>query len=194
MRVRGGRKRVVGMRRGVIGSGPRRSACLRADERGQATVEAAYLVPAVFLCLLLLLQPGIILYDYAVMEAAAADGCRLLATKTDVAGASRDACEAFVKRRLAAVPPQDQFHLHGGACSWEIDVEGDETSEYVQVTIKNKLKLLPLIDAGGTLLGIADASGAYPLEVTSRMRTQPQWAAQSEFGLSPQSWVGDDRL
>lgn len=165
-----------------------------ADARGQATVEAAYLIPVVFLCLLLLLQPGIILYDYMAMEAAAADGCRLLATRTDAIGASRDACEAFVKRRLAAVPPQDQFHLHGGDCSWEIDVEGDETSEYVQVTIKNKLKLLPLVDAGGALLGVTDSSGAYLLEVTSRMRAQPQWAAGSEFGLDPQSWVGDDRL
>lgn len=185
---------MIRMQGGVIGGGTRRLRWLWADARGQATVEAAYLIPVVFLCLLLLLQPGIILYDHAVMEAAAADGCRLLATKTDVIGASHDACEAFVKRRLAAVPPQDQFHLHGGACSWEIDVEGDETSEYVQVTIRNKLKLLPLVDAGGTLLGIVDSSGAYPLEVTSRMRTQPQWALGSEFGLSPRSWVGDDRL
>lgn len=164
------------------------------DARGQATVEAAYLIPVVFLCLLLLLQPGIILYDRIVMEAAAADGCRLLATKTDDAGDSAEACTAFVKRRLAAIPPQDQFHMHKGTCSWDIAVEGDESSEYVQVTIKNSLRLLPLVDVGGTLLGVTDSSGSYPLEVTCRTRTQPQWAVSSESGLDPRDWVGGDRL
>ena len=34
-----------------------------ARERGQATVEAAVLIPVLFTALLLLLQPGILLYD-----------------------------------------------------------------------------------------------------------------------------------
>ena len=54
-----------------------------ADERGQSTVEAAFLFPVVFVLVLLLVQPGILLYDRIVMEGAAADACRLLATKTD---------------------------------------------------------------------------------------------------------------
>ncbi len=166
---------------------------LCSDDRGQATVEAAYLIPVVFVCLLLLLQPGIILYDLMVMQAAAADGCRLLATKTDAAGASSEACAAFVKRRLAAVPPHDQFHIHKGGCSWEIEVGGDETSEYVRVTIKNTLKLLPLVDAGGMLAGFADSSGAFPLEVTCEMRTQPYWVSEGEWGLDPHAWVGGGR-
>ena len=40
-------------------------------ERGQATVEAAVLIPALFTALLLLLQPGILLYDRMVMQGAA---------------------------------------------------------------------------------------------------------------------------
>lgn len=161
--------------------------------RGQATVEAAYLIPVVFLCLLLLLQPGIILYDFMVMQAAAAEGCRVLATKTDAAGVSDEACEAYVKRRLAAVPPQDQFHIHEGGCSWEIAMEGDEASEYVEVTIVNKVRLLPLLDAGGVLLGMADRSGAYSIEVTSRMRTQPTWIGASGSGCDPREWTRGDR-
>ena len=118
----------------------RRGGCISGlGERGQATVEAAYLIPVLFLCLLLLLQPGIILYDLVVMRAAAAEGCRVLATKTDATGVSDQACKAYVKRRLAAIPPQDQFHIHEGGCSWEIVTEGDETSEYVRVTITNKV-------------------------------------------------------
>ena len=44
------------------------------DERGQATVEAAFAVPVLMVLVLMLVQPGIILYDRIVMEGAAA-GC-----------------------------------------------------------------------------------------------------------------------
>ncbi len=48
------------------------------DERGQATVEAAFAVPVLMVLVLMLVQPGIIRYDRIVMEGAAAAGCRLL--------------------------------------------------------------------------------------------------------------------
>lgn len=164
-----------------------------ANDQGQATVETAYLIPVVFLVLLLLVQPGIILYDYMVMKAAAAEGCRLLATKTDAVGDSADACKAYVKRRLAAIPPQDQFHMHREGCSWEIEIQGDESSEIVQVTVRNKLRLLPLFEASGTLLGAGDSMGAYVLEASCQTRTQPPWVAGSEEGLDPEAWVRSDR-
>ncbi len=160
---------------------------------GQATVEAAYLIPLVFLCLLLLLQPGIILYDRMVMSAAAAEGCRLLATKTDAAGESAEACEAYILRRLSAVPQQDQFHIHGSSCSWDIELTGDETSTTVQVTIQNSIRLLPLLDAGGVLLGLCDSSGAYTFAVTSSASTQPSWAVGSSDEIDPNAWVGGAR-
>ena len=46
---------------------------LRAGERGQATVEAAFLIPVLFTVLLLSVQPGMVLYDRMVMRAAASD-------------------------------------------------------------------------------------------------------------------------
>ncbi len=45
-------------------------------EDGQATVEAAFALPVLFLLVLLLVQPGIVLYDRMVMASAAAEGCR----------------------------------------------------------------------------------------------------------------------
>ena len=36
---------------------------LRAGERGQATVEAAFLIPVLFTVLLLSVQPGMVLYE-----------------------------------------------------------------------------------------------------------------------------------
>ena len=56
---------------------------LRAGERGQATVEAAFLIPVLFTVLLLSVQPGMVLYDRKVMQAAVSDACRLVAVKTD---------------------------------------------------------------------------------------------------------------
>ena len=52
------------------------------EERAQATIEAAFAIPLLGVLLLMLLQPGIVLYDKIVMEHAAAEGCRLLATTT----------------------------------------------------------------------------------------------------------------
>ena len=63
------------------------------DARGQSTVEAAVALPVVFLLVLLLVQPGIVLYDRMVMAGAAAEGCRLLATSDGDAAT----CEEYVR-------------------------------------------------------------------------------------------------
>lgn len=157
------------------------------DERGQGTVEAAVVVPILFLLLLLLLQPGIVMYDRLIMGNAAAEGCRLLATASgDMAGS----CEAFIRHRLAAVPQHDCFHVHGGHCSWVIELVGDESSDEVTVRIVNELRPLPLFDAGSRLLGLSNANGNLEIEESVTMPTQPGWVSSSEFGLAPSSWVG----
>ncbi|MGN1361061.1 MAG: TadE/TadG family type IV pilus assembly protein [Eggerthellaceae bacterium] len=76
----GRRKGGVGLIRGGVRSLERR---LR-DVRGQSTVEAAVMIPLLFGGMLMLLQPGILLYDRVVMEGAAAEGCRVLATASGV--------------------------------------------------------------------------------------------------------------
>lgn len=157
------------------------------DERGQGTVEAAVAIPVLFLLLLLLLQPGIVLYDRLVMANAAAEGCRLLATATGDMG---DSCEAFIRHRLAAVPQHDCFHVHRGSCSWDIELLGDESSPEVTVRIGNELRPLPLFDAGSRLLGLANASGNLEIWESVTMRSQPDWATSSELGLDPSSWIG----
>ena len=116
-------------------------------ERGQGTVEAAIVIPVLFLLMLMLLQPGIILYDRIIMGSAAAEGCRLLATASDASGSY----EAFIRHRLAAVPQHDCFHVHHGSCSWRIEMSGNESSEVVSVRICNELRPLPLFDAGAKL-------------------------------------------
>lgn len=157
---------------------------------GQATVESAFLIPVLFAALLLLVQPGMVLYDRMVMAAAATDACRVLAVKTDAAGDSSQAIEAFVRHRLGAVPPVACFHVHEGECSWRIQLEGDERSEYVRVSIENRVRPLPLLDGASALLGLLDEEGLLPVKVEAQRRTQPAWALGTQEGLDPRGWIG----
>lgn len=160
------------------------------DVRGQGTVEAAVVIPVLFVLMLLLLQPGIVLYDRLIMRSAAAETCRLLATGTDAYGDSQGAFEAFARHRLAAVPQHDCFHVHGGGCTWSIEMSGGETSEYATVTIRNELRPLPLFDAAAALLGMTNSSGNLVIEEQVTMASQPPWVSGAEGGLSPQDWIG----
>ena len=159
------------------------------DDAGQATVEAAISIPIVFTLLLLLIQPGIILYDRMVMRQAAAEGCRLLTTQSAASGLSSQRCALLVKRQLSAVPPHDLFHIHEPSCTWEIELSGDEGSSLVSVTISNRVRLLPLFDVAGAIVGVADSEGCLSITVTETAQTQPAWVQESAAGLNPGAWV-----
>lgn len=164
--------------------------CAMRECAGQATVEAVFVIPVLFVALLVLLQPGIILYDRIVMNAAASEACRLLATKTDAAGAMEESCEAFVKHRLGAIPPVSCFHVHEGGCSWVVRFEGDEGSDTVSVTIENEARPLPLLDMGGALLGIVNDRGNLVVRATCSQPVQPVWASNAKTGRDPADWIG----
>lgn len=158
------------------------------DEKGQATIEAAFVLPFALVLVLLLVQPGILLYDRIVMKAAASEGCRLLATNSDSFAASE--AEDYIKRRLGAVPQQDCFHVHSPECSWEIQLSGNEATKDTSVTITNEVKPLPLFDAGALFLGLLNERGNFELEVHVSSQTQPSWTEQVLSGESPRAAVG----
>ncbi|MDR1082822.1 MAG: pilus assembly protein [Coriobacteriales bacterium] len=158
------------------------------SRRGQGTVEAAVLIPILFLLILMLSQPMILLYNRVVMENAASEGCRLLATKTVQGSYSEDKYEGYIKRRLAAIPPIDIFHAHTGSRSWEIEQVGDENADFVSVRIVNKLKPLPLLGWGAQLVGLCDGQGYLTQEVEANGWTQPEWLRDQDAG-TPQDWV-----
>ena len=159
-----------------------------AARRGQATVEAAILIPILFLLLLLLIQPAILLYNRMVMQNAAAEACRLLSTRADTGDYSGEKYEAYVKRRLASIPPIDIFHAHVGSDTWEIELIGGEDSSEVTVRITNKLKPLPLLDIGASLLRLTDAEGYLVQTVEVTMPTQPNWVWANGKG-GPSDWA-----
>lgn len=154
-------------------------------EIGQASVEAAVCIPLLFVGILLLVQPGIILYDRMVMKSAAAEACRALATCDD-----RQQVEELLRRRLGAVPQHDCFHIHDGGCSWKIELVGGPSSQAVSVRICNQAKPLPLISLGERALGLTNGEGNLEIEVSAHQEIQPAWTANSTAGSDPSGWVG----
>lgn len=161
----------------------------RRGERGQSTVEAAVALPVVFLLVLLLVQPGIVLYDRMVMASAAAEGCRLLATGDGDAAT----CEDYVRRRLGAVPQADIFHVHSTGCTWEVLCEGGGASDTSRVTVRTEVRPLPLLDGGAALLGLVNERGNVTVEVSVSVPTRAEWAQGSLGGASPNGKAGEWR-
>jgi hypothetical protein len=158
------------------------------SRQGQGTVEAALLIPLLFLLLLVLCQPVILLYNRVVMENAANEGCRLLATKTQQGSYSDDKYEGYIERRLVAIPPLDIFHVSGDLRSWEIEQTGNEDTFLVSVRIVNRLKPLPLLGWGAELLGMCDEQGYLVQKSEATWETQPEWVYRNDIG-TPQDWV-----
>lgn len=167
----------------------KRTRCKIAEERGQSTVEAAVALPIVFLLVLLLVQPGIVLYDRMVMAGAAAEGCRLLATGDGDA----DVCEEYVRRRLGAVPPLDVFHVHSGGCTWEVVCEGGGAADTARVTVRTEVRPLPLLDGASALLGLVNERGNLLVEVSVEAPTRARWAQEALDGESVNGKAGEWR-
>lgn len=160
-------------------------------ESGQAAVECAFLIPIVLLLLILLIQPGIILYNHTVMKAAASEGCRLLATRNDSL-TDQASYENSIRRHLGAIPQQENFHIHQSGCSWVIELEGNEQSSSVRVSIENQLKLLPFFDFAAQAVGLTNASGNFVQKVEVQRKTYNGWVLEGEDGINPNFWVHRD--
>lgn len=160
---------------------------LLAARCGQSSVEASFALPVLLVLVLLLLQPGILLYDRIVMQGAAAEGCRLLATTSgDGAGLGED----FIRRRLGAIPELDQFHVHSGGCSWRIELSGNEASNVTRVRLTTEVRPLPLLDGAMAFMGMTNAGGNLELSVESEQQVQPDWIDGVVDGRDPAGWVG----
>ena len=144
-----------------------RDAC--AYEDGQATVEAAVLLPTVMVVLALLLQPAMLLYTHAVMSGAAAEGARLATTATQDEVDSL--VGAYVRRRLRAVPDVACFH-EGGPDAWDVDVEQSEGR--VCVAIGGHASPLPLVGVTAGLVGQMDEEGVL-LSAMAERRMRAEW-------------------
>ena len=139
----------------------------------QGTLEAAFIIPILMTLMLLLIQPAIVCYDLVIMKSASAQACRL-ASEAGNSGSS--GVENFIRRRLSAIPQVDIFHVHSSSCSYVIDIEGtnEKTST---VTIKNKIKPLPLIDIALGTFGATLPDGTLELTSSSTQKSNPSWVS-----------------
>ncbi|MFR1637837.1 MAG: TadE family protein [Eggerthellaceae bacterium] len=138
----------------------------RTCESGRATVEAAFLLPVLFVGLLLLMQPGILLYDRLVMQAAASEGCRLLATKTAAAGDM-----PRVARRSSATAWERSLPSPASTCTRRVQlrypVRRRRALRRRARHHRERGSSAALLDAGGALLGIVNGNGNLEVQVTA---------------------------
>ena len=146
------------------------------------------MIPVLLLVLLLLIQPGILLYTYLVMQGAAAETCRIVATES-LLEQNAEAVENFAKRKLSAVPQQDNFHVHDPLCTWNVYYEGNEATNGVLVQITNEIKPLPFFDFGLAALGLLNENGNFVLKVTHETTTKADWVQNNPIGSDPTQWI-----
>lgn len=148
------------------------------DERGQSTVEAAFVIPVVFATLLVLLQPALLLYGRIIMEHAAAEGCRYMLT-VDPEGAG-----AYVEGHLRALPDADILH----ASEWSVSADYDGERGTSTVRIEHGVRPLPVIGALMGGVGMTDGDGLYCQTAVCEMRMRGEWLS-SDGGVGPSEWV-----
>lgn len=150
---------------------------LARETDGQASVEAAALIPSLLVVVALLVQPVCLLYTRSVMSAAAAEAVRLAATSS-----SADEVAAFVRRRLKAVPEVGVFHA-GGEADWSVSVSGAGTAR-PKVEIAGHARPLPLTAAIAGAVAGSDGSGVV-LKVGEEADARAGWV-QGTYS----DWVG----
>jgi hypothetical protein len=142
-------------------------AVLVGGSRGQASMEAALLLPSVSLVVVLLVQPVCLSYTRMLMRSAAVDAARCAATATG----GMETCQDYARRRLRAVPEVPLFHV-GGETDWQISVASSDGQ--VSVSITGHARPLPLMGSLAALAGMSDGTGVVlRAEVTEQMR--PTW-------------------
>jgi hypothetical protein len=121
----------------------------------------------------LLVEPACLLYTRGVMQAAAAQTARVLATRVEGAGGTEEACRRFCLRRLEAVPEVSLFHV-GGAEDWQVSLTGAEGSSQVSVEISGHARPLPVLGVVAGAFGESDGEGVV-LRVRVSERVRPEW-------------------
>ena len=143
------------------------------------------LLPVLMLLLAMLVQPACLLYTRCVMQAAASQGCRVLATSGSGLLDYRDARD-LMRRRLEAVPAAPVFH-EGGRTGWTVTMTGSATSGEVAVEIKTTARPLPFMGALAALVGDGRADGSVALRVSVARVARPEWL-EGGYGDWAFSW------
>lgn len=155
------------------------------EELGQATVEAAILLPVFLLLLLLMLQPVCLLYTKSIMEASAAETARLMVTSSSDGDESY---RSFALRRLAAIPDLSIFHA-GGPHAWEVEcAPASQAGGPVRVVIEGAVRPLPVLGAFVGAVGEVNAQGDVRLRVEVTYEGRPEWL-EGDYAAWVEAWA-----
>lgn len=143
------------------------------------------LLPVLLLLMAMLAQPACLLYTRCVMQAAAAQGCRVLATSGSGLADYGDV-RALVLRRLDAVPAAPIFH-EGGHGGWTVTMTGSAQSGEVAVEIRTTARPLPFMGALASLVAGGGADGVISLEARVARASRPNWL-EGGYGDWMSSW------
>ncbi|MGI6230054.1 MAG: TadE/TadG family type IV pilus assembly protein [Tractidigestivibacter sp.] len=138
-------------------------------QRGQATVEAAALIPVMMVVLALLMQPAMLLYTRSVMSGAAAEAARLASTAS--VDERDELCRSYVLRRLEAVPSVSCFHA-GGKEDWQVSTSVSGSS--IRIEIVGHVRPLPLMGALAQAFSERDEQGIV-LRVSCEREMRADW-------------------
>ena len=150
-------------------------------KNGQSTIEAAFLIPIIFLCLLILIQPIVLLVNHFAMEAAAYEGCRYAATCNDLEADA--AIKNFVEKRLRIFPRVEVVHVP----PWNIKVEQDIENHEVSIGISHEVKPLPLVGSSILVLNSGFGTDFYHQEVKVRRTLHASWMDEKPY--EPKTWI-----
>lgn len=158
------------------------------SEMGQASVEAALVLPTVLLLIALLVQPAMMLYTRCVMAHTAAETCRLMSTTASSDTIMSDARREYVLRRLSAVPDLPLFHV-GGQEGWDVEMEGSTSSHQARVRITGRVRPLPVIGLLMAFGSAAQGDGIVVMTVEVKTQTRPDWV-EGGYDEWRSGWAG----
>ncbi len=136
------------------------------SEMGQASIEAAFILPVVLLIIGLTIQPMLYLYTKAMMQEACLEGVRYATTQD-----KDELLVRYVRRRLESIPPMEIFHS-GGQGEWDIEVVRSERSIYIAVG--SIMKPIPVL-GNPSLLVLPSKEGGLYVEANATCDLSPSW-------------------
>ncbi len=135
------------------------------SERGQSSIEAAFILPILLLCLGLSVQPVIYMYTKTIMQEAADEGIRYAMSEQNAGRTER-----YIRRRLEALPSSSIFHVQDE--DWDIDIIRADKS--VRVLIRGHIRTIPVLGVSAYMFLEHDDQGLI-VEVASENITAPSW-------------------
>lgn len=142
---------------------------LAREQRGQASIEAALVLPVVCFLLALLVQPICVFYTRSVMQDAAQQACRILATKGSVT--SFDEVSAYVMRRLNAIPNVSLFR-NSEEDAIQVSFDGTDA---LQAAVEIKVALTPLPLLGAIVQPFCNSDQGCVVNVCAQQQVRPSW-------------------